>query len=440
MSSKPDKQHAGGVGIQSPKITARTRHRESAKLQWLLDEHQRFDALLIALSARFVKVPAPEIDAQIEEALQRIVEFLGIDRSTLGEFSEDRKQFLVTHSYVAPGFPPVPRFIFEEQLPWLSQKLLQGEPLPWTRLPDDLPREAVHERDYVTRIGLKSNLTIPLKVSGSMVGGIGFGSFRAHRPWPDHLVERLRLVGEIFANALVRKRADEALRAQEQRLRRTGDELRVLAGKLLQAQEEERRRIAREMHDDWTQRLAVLAIDTARIEQQLAAGSAALAQVRAMREQLVTLSEDVHALSRQLHPAILDDLGLAEALRSECASLARREGISVDYHLEEMPKALPKNVALCIYRVAQEALRNIAKHAGVTTARLSLAASRQELLLRIQDEGTGFDQTGARAQPGLGLSSMEERVRLIQGKLAVRSEPGIGTEITVRVRLSGRES
>jgi signal transduction histidine kinase len=105
-----------------------------------------------------------------------------------------------------------------------------------------------------------------------------------------------------------------------------------------------------------------------------------------------------------------------------------------------MPKALPKNVALCIYRVAQEALRNIAKHAGVTTARLSLAASRQELLLRIQDEGTGFDQTGARAQPGLGLSSMEERVRLIQGKLAVRSEPGIGTEITVRVRLSGRES
>ena len=134
------------------------------------------------------------------------------------------------------------------------------------------------------------------------------------------------LVGEIFANALARKRADQDLHAREESLRKTQDELRLLAGRLLQAQEDERRRIAREMHDDWTQRLAVLAIDAAKLETQLDPSSNAHRRLREMRGGLVSLSEDVHALSRQLHPSILDDLGLVDALRSECASVTRAGG------------------------------------------------------------------------------------------------------------------
>ncbi len=121
-----------------------------------------------------------------------------------------------------------------------------------------------------------------------------------------------------------RKRAVEQLRLSHERQR-------DLASRLLRAQEEERRRLAREMHDDWTQRLAVLSIDAAKLERQLGDPEKAVPVLRAMQEQLVTLSEDVHALSRQLHPSILDDLGLVEALRSECASLSRREGIVVTY-------------------------------------------------------------------------------------------------------------
>src|SRR5207248_11697196 len=128
--------------------------------------------------------------------------------------------------------------------------------------------------------------------------------------WPEDLIQRLRLVGEIFTNALARKRADEALRAREQSLRQTRESHRELAARLLHAQEEERRRIAREMHDDWTQRLALLGIDIAKMEEQLGAPEKVLSLLRAMQEQLVSLSEDVHDLSRQLHPAILDDLGL----------------------------------------------------------------------------------------------------------------------------------
>jgi PAS domain S-box-containing protein len=232
------------------------------------------------------------------------------------------------------------------------------------------------------------------------------------------------------------KQVEEALQAREQSLRQTRERLRKLAAKLLHAQEEERRRIAREMHDDWTQRLALLGIDIAKLEKHIGAPEKALPLLRRMQEQLVSLSEDVHALSRQLHPSILDDLGLVQALRSECASFSRREGIVVVYHPEEVPTILPKDAALCIYRVAQEALRNIAKHAAVDEAWVSLIATGPELLLRVQDAGVGFDPAAVRSEPGLGLSSMEERVRLIQAQLSVTSAPGQGTTIEVRVPLA----
>jgi len=226
-------------------------------------------------------------------------------------------------------------------------------------------------------------------------------------------------------------------RKAEEELRESHRELRALTGRLLQAQESERRRIAREMHDDWTQRLAVLGIDVAMLEQQLGAPDKARPLLHSIQGKLMRLTEDVHALSRQLHPAILDDLGLVEALRSECAAFSEREGIEVSYCPEGVPEFLPKDVALCVYRIAQEALRNIAKHASVDKARVALTATDQELLLRVQDAGAGFDATGVPSRPGLGLSSMQERARLVHAALSVTSEPGLGTTVLVRVPLGG---
>jgi signal transduction histidine kinase len=244
------------------------------------------------------------------------------------------------------------------------------------------------------------------------------------------------LVGEIFTNAVVRKRSDEALRIREQSLRQAHEDLRELAAKLLHAQEEERRRVAREMHDDWTQRLALLGIDTAKLEKAIGMPETAMPLLRTMREQLVSLSEDIHALSRQLHPAILDDLGLVEAVRSECASFSHREGIAVVYQPGEVPATLPKDIALGVYRIAQEALRNVAKHAAVNEAWVTLVASGAELLLRVEDQGIGFDPAGEHSQPGLGLSSMEERARLIQAELCITSARGRGTMVEVRAPLA----
>jgi signal transduction histidine kinase len=348
----------------------------------------------------------------------------------------DQNRLVITHSYHFPGVPLLPRIIVNEQLPWYARAIRRGELLRLSGLPDDLPPEATPEREYCVRVGLKSHLMIPLKVMGAVVGALGFGSFRGYRDWPDDLIGQLRLVGEIFTNALARKRADEALRGREQSLKQAREGLRKLAARLLHAQEEERRRIAREMHDDWTQRLALLGIDVAKLEKHLGTPEKALPLLRTMQEQLVGLSEDVHALSRQLHPAILDDLGLVEALRSECAGFSRREGITVVYHPEGVPSTLPRDVALCVYRIAQEALRNLAKHAAVNQAWVTLVATGAELLLRVEDQGIGFDPAGVRSQPGLGLSSMEERVRLIGAELSVTSAPGRGTTVEVRVPLA----
>jgi len=402
----------------------------------LVRDRIRFEALLADLSATFVNVPAEQVDAQIMAGLRKIVEFLGIDRSGLGQLVPGENKLAITHSYQVDGVPPTPKVLLEPHFPVFARMMHEGAPF---RLPDDIQHieDAAAEREYLAQTGLKSQLTIPLKVNGAVVGGIGFASFRGRLEWPGELVRRLRLVGDIFTNALARKQADEALRERQAALRAADRDLRALASKLLTGQEEERRRVAREMHDDWTQRLAVLSLEVARLEKSVGDPAVVAPLLRTIQEHLAALSEDVHDLSRQLHPAILDDLGLVEALRSECTAFTRREGIAVDYRADAVPRALPPDVALCVYRVAQESLRNLAKHAAVSKCRVTLRAVGGGLELTVRDEGIGFDLAAVRDEAGLGLASMQERVRLVRARLTVTSAPGRGTTVAVCAPLEG---
>ena len=224
--------------------------------------------------------------------------------------------------------------------------------------------------------------------------------------------------------------------------------MQALNARLLRAQEDERRRLAREMHDDVTQRLAVLAIESGRLEMLLepsckgcdgTAPTVAVAKVRHMTEQIVKLSSDVHSISRQLHPSILDDLGLADAVESECHTFTDREGIAVSLDVAPLPDSLANDVALCLYRILQEGLRNVAKHAGTDRVRVTLgpaAEDGREVALRISDSGVGFDAAAARGGLGLGLASMRERARLVGAELRVTSSPGAGATIEVRAPLT----
>jgi two-component system, NarL family, sensor kinase len=153
---------------------------------------------------------------------------------------------------------------------------------------------------------------------------------------------------------------------------------------------------------------------------------------------LIEVSEDVHSLSRQLHPTILDDLGLVEAVKSECMVFSRRTGIAVSFEPNNMPGAIPKDIALCLYRVIQEGLKNIEKHAKITQAQISLQGLSGSIRLLIQDVGAGFDPHTIKNKAGLGLSSIRERVGFINGTMSVKSEQGKGTEIEVFVPLEGR--
>ena len=188
------------------------------------------------------------------------------------------------------------------------------------------------------------------------------------------------------------------------------------------------------MHDDWTQRLAVLAMDAASLEQRLDRPDEAARLVRAMRVGLVALSEDVHAPSRQLHPAILDDLGLADALRSECAAVSERERIAVRYRPAEVPASLPRDLALCLYRVAQEALRNVVEHARADEAWVTLGVTGGEVVLCVEDRGAGFDAAGP--HPGGAGPVEHEGARPADRRRPVgRVGAGRGTRVTARVRL-----
>jgi signal transduction histidine kinase len=151
--------------------------------------------------------------------------------------------------------------------------------------------------------------------------------------------------------------------------------------------------------------------------------------------QVKTLSAEVHRMAHSLHPAKLEQLGLAAAMIAHCRDVERAHAISIQCECSDVPRWLPPDVARCLYRVTQEALQNVIKHSGAKRATVALTASDGALRLSISDDGKGFDLEAARAAPGLGLVSMQERVRLVHGQIQWRSQPGAGTRVDVRVPL-----
>jgi PAS domain S-box-containing protein len=239
------------------------------------------------------------------------------------------------------------------------------------------------------------------------------------------------------------QKADEAIKAKEAALRNSQKDIQKLAGKLISAQEEELRRLSRELHDDLTQRLAVLAIEAGKLELDLMRMPERCPKtvytVAQIKNQLIKVSEDVHTISRQLHPTILDDLGLVRAIESECSAVMRRHPVEIVFTRENVPDTIPNDVGLCLYRVVQEGLRNIVAHSRAKNCEIFLKCDDHSICLTVSDVGIGFDPLQVRKMPGLGISSMRERVQLIQGDFSITSRPGKGTMISVCAPLTGGE-
>ena len=251
---------------------------------------------------------------------------------------------------------------------------------------------------------------------------------------PDSTVHWIAARGRIEFDQNGKPRQLRAISIDISERRHAEDEAHDLNGRLITAHEDERARLAHALHDDVTQRLALLAIDAGSKEKGLGDTIAGQA-MRSIRRDLVQLSEDVHALSYALHPAILEDLGLIEALKAECARFGAVEGISTSFRATDDIDEPIRALSLCLYRVAQEALRNVARHSRASSVEVELRAVGGELELAVQDNGVGFDPTRKQARPSLGLAGMKQRLSLVDGELLIDRSPGGGTSLVARAPL-----
>ncbi len=232
--------------------------------------------------------------------------------------------------------------------------------------------------------------------------------------------------GAIVASVVTFQDITDLRLAQEELLRQSNDVIHDLAGKLITAQEEERSRIARDLHDDIAQRIALLSNKLYNLRGSLPTGIAALEQLSDIQKEIDQTSESIRLISHQLHsPRLI--LGLPRALEGYCREFSQQRGIKVEFTQTGSMVQLPEPVPLVMFRVLQEALYNVARHSGAAQVEVSLLTEGDEIRLRVKDRGKGFDP--AQISDGLGLVSMRERLRLVDGKIKISSAPGLGTEI-----------
>lgn len=220
-------------------------------------------------------------------------------------------------------------------------------------------------------------------------------------------------------------------RADEQAILQQREELRLLAGRMMTAQDDERRRIARNLHDDLSQTLAYLAMDVGKLVAQ--SPEEVAKQLRRLQRRAVEAAETVRHISHQLHPSILDDLGLTAALEQYCEEFQERSGITTTFASEDVPEYLPRDISSCIYHIAQESLRNVSKHSRTDAVFVKLAAVDGVIRLTVKDRGIGLSQDSSGSRTSIGIVGMQERARLVNGNLLLQSKTGEGTEVSVEV-------
>jgi PAS domain S-box-containing protein len=521
--------------------------RRQRKAELLLGLELRFESFTANLSATFANVSAAQTNAEIANTLEKLREFLDLERLSLYEVSQEEGQFVLSRVASLEGGPPGPQSFDREELPWIVSHLLRGG--DWIiRCPEDLPIDADGEQVFLGLRNYKFAGFVPLRVASHTLGCLAFISSREGAR-PDGVVQRLRVVAEIFANALVRKQFERGLGESQQRfqllansapimiwmseqnklrsffnkqwleftgraldqelgngwlegvhpedfrqclntysssfearlpftmefrLKRANGEygwvfdsgvprytpagefmgyigscmditgrmqaeqgILDLSGRLIFAQEEERCRIARELHDDFSQRLAVLAIQLGQVSQSLPhADRATVERLHQMWEKTTELSADIHRLSHQLHSSKLHHVGLLAAAKSLCEETEEQHGIRIEFIDRRVPEEIPPDMGLCFFRIVQEALSNIVRHSGAKQAHVEFVGTPSHLRLRIVDAGVGFDPSSRASRGGLGLASMRERLRLVGGNLSLCSQPMEGTEIVAEVPLT----
>jgi PAS domain S-box-containing protein len=523
-------------------IWQRSRRR---KVEKSLFERLKFETVLSDLSTTFLNLPEEQVALNLEDSLARMGALLQLDRITIYEFSQDRTELAVNFVWTKQPTQSVLTLLKTNRLPCWASRVLHGEVLVTSDV-NALPDEAFLEKEFLRSRGIVSGASIPLEVGGEVFGAMVFASTTRRVMWSDDLVQRLKMLAEIFSNALGRKRAEDRRRESEERfrlvantapvliwmsgtdklctyfnqswldftgreveaelgngwaegvhpedllrcleiyseafdhrqrftmeyrLRRHDGEYRwvldigvprfnaddsfagyigsaidvtdrkeaeqtmaTVSGRLIEAQEEERHRIARELHDDISQRLALLSVELQGLTEVRPKSSAELRdRTEHLLKRTSQISSDIHALSHRLHSSKLDYMGAVAAMAGFCGEMTAQTGVEIDFEHTDVPRSLPQDISLCLFRVLQESLRNAVKHSGAQHFKVELRGMPGAILLLIRDPGAGFDPEAAMKNGGLGLISMRERVGLVKGTISIASKPMEGTEIRVHI-------
>ncbi len=245
---------------------------------------------------------------------------------------------------------------------------------------------------------------------------------RCSQAYFDDAGNLVRIVGMV-ADITQRKQAEEVLSSVSRRL--------------LEAQEAERARIARDLHDDICQRLALLSLGFDELQRSSSdPASERRDHVDALRRQTGEIAADVQALAHELHSSKVQLLGVVAAMRGFCSEISDRQKVEVDFSHQDVPAPVPPDIALCLFRVLQEALRNAVRHSAARRFTVNVLGTPDGLSLTVRDAGRGFDAESASHDRGLGLTSMRERLKLVAGELSIESQLGKGTTIVARVPLA----
>lgn len=229
-------------------------------------------------------------------------------------------------------------------------------------------------------------------------------------------------------------RTADALSLGEEKLLQSNRQIHALAARIITAQESERRRISLQLHDDLSQNIATLGLSLSRLKRKLPIAKEQIVdELNRLGQHTNDLTTQIRRLSHQLHPAVLEHLGLVAALESQVTEFGHEEQIEVHFSSQVSSEKIPFDVSVCLYRVTLEALRNVSRHSGASSADISLFEDGDSLTLEVSDSGHGFDVEKAKRGTGLGLISIEERVLLLQGAFEVNSKPGFGTMLVARI-------
>lgn len=525
--------------------------KERKQIQELLDERLRFETILSNLSAKIINVSAEGLEKEIDSALRLLVEYLEVDQGSLILFDDNFPKEPVIHPCAVKRTSLATGIL---KYPSLQQKIQRGEVIAMGKIPEALPNNEAEEMKYFLDGGYKAILAVPLEVGGRNWGLIAFGSIQSERNWSIELFRRLKLAGEILANAIIRKRAEDTIRTSESqkeailnasmdRIRYVDRDMRIiwankasalraglpaeeligrhcyevnhatnspcegcptlrsmitgqverrtmhypqtlveeggeygenyclplrnekgeidrfvqvyrditvqkqaeekiytLSQELIRAQERERQMISRELHDTVAQDLCSLKVACETLFDNHSLVPAKIKKkMGEIAHSLQGTIKTVRDLSYDLRPSGLDELGLVEVLSRYCEEFGEKTKIRIDFCSMGLDSAkFDFDTEINLYRIIQEGLNNILKHAEATEAKISFIGAFPHVILKVEDNGKGFnlqERRPAATNNGkrMGLQSLKERVNLLRGEINIQTRPKQGTKIMIKI-------